>query len=265
LKVRERAFSVLTKQCAVEFFEPFRTTSYIKGITMMNTIAIIGAGPLLGLSLAREFGRKDFKVALVARRKNGLEHLVSLLKEEQIETVGFAADVTDELQLQVAFEDIRKELGIIDVLIYNAAVIEPVMASQTTVEIANKHLQVDVLGGIASVQQVLPEMIERNHGTILFTGGGNSELSAIPFLTTLSIGKSGLRSYAHCLHDELANKGVFAGMLSIAGVIKKGTFFDPDKIAAVYYEMYEQRDCVERFYAEDKKDPVSQLRDTYKA
>ena len=51
----------------------------------MSTIVIAGAGPLLGLSIAKKFGANGFKVALIARRAQGLDALVQQLKDMKIE------------------------------------------------------------------------------------------------------------------------------------------------------------------------------------
>lgn len=229
----------------------------------MSTVVIVGAGPGLGLSLAEKFGRKNFDIALVARTQDTLERLGNSLSERGVRSAGFAADVTQERQIAEAFSRIRETFGRIDVLIYNAGVIAPVSAAETTAQLATDHLQVNIIGGISSAQQVIPEMLERQEGTILFTGGGGTELTVTPILTTLSIGKSGLRSYAHCLHEELADQGIYVGMLSIAGVIEEGTHFSPGRIADEYVDMYEKRDLPERFYGEDSEDADAALKDTY--
>lgn len=229
----------------------------------MSTLVIVGAGPGLGLSLAKKFGKKNFNVALIARNQESLDNFQSSLSEMNIKSAGFAADVTNEQQLADAFSQVRETFGQIDVLIYNAGVIAPVSAAQTTAQLANQHLQVNIIGGISSAQQVIPEMVERQQGTIFFTGGGATELTVTPILTTLSIGKSGLRSYAHCLHEELAGQGVYVGMLSIAGVIEQGTYFSADNIADEYVDMYEKRDVAERFYVDESQDSDAVLKDTY--
>jgi len=226
----------------------------------MRTAVIVGVGPGLGFSLAKRFGKEKFQIALVARREDELAKYAAELSDLGIEAAGFPADAADERQLQEAFHTIKQRFGFIDLLIYNAAVVQPVQAAQATVEMVNRHLQVNLMGAISSVQQVVAEMSREKKGAILFTGGGHSELSAISFLTTLSIGKSALRSYAHCLHDELAEQGVFAGMLSIAGIIKEGTYFSPDSIAETYYDFYEKREGVERFYIDPGQDPVEILK-----
>ncbi|KND37998.1 SDR family NAD(P)-dependent oxidoreductase, partial [Streptomyces stelliscabiei] len=60
----------------------------------MPVIAVIGAGPGLGLSIARRFGREGFQVALVSRTQDKLDALAARLAAEGIEAAGFAADVT---------------------------------------------------------------------------------------------------------------------------------------------------------------------------
>src|SRR5699024_3391391 len=73
------------------------------------------------------------------------------------------------------------------------------------------------------------------------------------------------RSYAHCLHDELKDQGVYVGMLSIAGVIEEGTHFSPGNIADEYFDMYEKRDVAERFYVDESEDAAAALKDAYTA
>ncbi|MGO2029772.1 MAG: SDR family NAD(P)-dependent oxidoreductase, partial [Glutamicibacter ardleyensis] len=148
----------------------------------MSTLVIVGAGPGLGLSLAKKFGKKNFNVALIARNQESLDNFQSSLSEMNIKSAGFAADVTNEQQLADAFSQVRETFGQIDVLIYNAGVIAPVSAAQTTAQLANQHLQVNIIGGISSAQQVIPEMVERQQGTIFFTGGGATELTVTPIL-----------------------------------------------------------------------------------
>ena len=214
----------------------------------MKTLAIAGVGPGLGLSLAKRFGREGFQVALMARHGEKLARYAEELKEQGIHALSFTADVTQDADVTAAFDAIEQALGAVDVFIYNAARIQMISALDTTAEITDEHLQVNLLGAIRCATRLVPGMVQRGHGALLFTGGGGGSLSVLPIATPLSIGKSGLRSYVHCLHAELAGKGVFAGMLSVDGVIKPGTFFSPDNIADAYCGFYTRQDDVEAFY-----------------
>ena len=57
----------------------------------MPTIAIVGAGPGLGLAIARRFGREGFRVALVSRAESKLDALAARLAEDGIQAAGLPA------------------------------------------------------------------------------------------------------------------------------------------------------------------------------
>ncbi|QTH46561.1 SDR family NAD(P)-dependent oxidoreductase [Cohnella sp. LGH] len=81
--------------------------------------SIIGAGPGLGLSLAKKFGANGFKVALVARNQERLSAMEKELQELHIEARAFAADVNDLAALKQAIQAAKSEFGSIDVLVPN--------------------------------------------------------------------------------------------------------------------------------------------------
>ncbi len=70
----------------------------------MPTIALVGAGTRLGLSLGRVFGKHGFDVALVARSGEGLGELAEKLAAEGVKAAGFPADVTDRPTLIAALD-----------------------------------------------------------------------------------------------------------------------------------------------------------------
>lgn len=59
---------------------------------------------------------------------------------------------------------------------------------------------------------------------------------------------SGIRNYATNLHNELKEKGVFVGHLSIGTMIQAGTAGDPDVIADAWYNLYEKKDRFEEIF-----------------
>lgn len=68
----------------------------------MKTIAIIGAGPGFGLSIAKKFGSQQFNVALIARNSEKLVAMAEELKTMDIQAKHYLADVSDLSQLQDA-------------------------------------------------------------------------------------------------------------------------------------------------------------------
>jgi NAD(P)-dependent dehydrogenase (short-subunit alcohol dehydrogenase family) len=84
----------------------------------MPTIAIVGAGPGMGLSIAKVFGGHGFQVALISRSKDKLDALVAQLAETGI-TAAFPADVADFPALTSALDRAAAGFGAIDVLEYS--------------------------------------------------------------------------------------------------------------------------------------------------
>ena len=85
----------------------------------MKTIAIFGAGPALGLAIARRFGREGYQAALVARDRAHLDDLVGELARDGIAAAGFQADLTDRVAALAAVDAIEAKLGPVDVLEYS--------------------------------------------------------------------------------------------------------------------------------------------------
>jgi len=111
----------------------------------MATIAIVGAGPGLGLSIARRFGREGFHVGLIARRLEALEDCARQLTAEGIDAAAHSADAGDERQLTAALDSIGRRFGGIDVLEFSPMPFSEMpryTAAATTVDDVMHHLRV---------------------------------------------------------------------------------------------------------------------------
>src|SRR5271170_3413091 len=216
----------------------------------MNTAVVVGAGPGLGLSIARKFGSSGMKVALISRKREKLDGLVQILKAEGIDARGFVGDVSDEASITNALEQVEAQCGPIELLEYSPL---PGMgrdqnlmsALGTTVEMVERQYRRLALGAVACVRQVVPGMLQRKRGAILITTSGSGYFP-IEILTPIGMAMAGLRQYAYCLHQALSGTGIYAGTVCIAIVIRKGyPQGDPDTIAQTYYDLYEKRDRTE--------------------
>ena len=83
----------------------------------MKTLALIGAGPGLGFSIAKKFGQNGFRIALISRDQQRLDKMAEELKTDfGVEAKGFAADIMDRASLVRAFTAVKQAYGFIDVL-----------------------------------------------------------------------------------------------------------------------------------------------------
>ncbi|PUA36470.1 short-chain dehydrogenase [Paenibacillus elgii] len=218
----------------------------------MKTIAIVGAGEGLGMSIAKKFGQNGFRVALIARNEEKLNRLVIELEQLGIEAASFQADILNKEQIEMAFAAVKERYGFIDVLEYSPTPsINTVAPSlDVTEENALYQFQFNVLGALSSVRQVLPEMLDKQSGALLFTTGG-AAIHPVPMMGNVGIAISGLRNYIFNLNSELSDKGIYAGHLSI-GIWMQPNSGVKDKIADIWYDMYSKRDRVEEYITEDK-------------
>ncbi|MDQ0678587.1 NAD(P)-dependent dehydrogenase (short-subunit alcohol dehydrogenase family) [Arthrobacter pascens] len=78
---------------------------------MKTTIAMIGAGPGLGLASARRFGAEGFNVALLSRTQEHVDALAAELAGAGITARGYAVDVRDHESLNTALARAADEAG----------------------------------------------------------------------------------------------------------------------------------------------------------
>lgn len=224
----------------------------------MPTIAIVGAGPGMGLAIARTFGSHGFDVALIARDRDKLDRLVGQLATEGITAAAFPADVLEHGVLTQALEDAATHFGGIDVLEYSPAIHTPgpgfTMAtpSETTTADVQEQIDFQLYGAIAATQAVLPAMREAGEGTLLYSTGAGS-VDPNPMLGNINAAAAALRNWVINLHKELAGTGIQAAHVAIGAWI--GTDGPPgaptataEQIAPVYWELHTHPDDAERVF-----------------
>ncbi|MFX3618770.1 MAG: SDR family NAD(P)-dependent oxidoreductase [Sporolactobacillus sp.] len=219
----------------------------------MKTMVIVGVGQLLGRSLARQFGKHSFQIALVARNENKLSKMKSELEREDIKASYYIADIYDKNQITRAFQEIHKTYGEVDLLEFSptAGHYRPTPVLDLQAEQAEDAFIGNVAAAIRCINEVLPSMLKRKSGALLFTTG----LSAIypnPQMADSSLAKAGLRSYISNLQHELTEKNIFVGHISLGIFLKAGTegLDDPESVAKLWYEKYSRNRYGEEVYPE---------------
>jgi NADP-dependent 3-hydroxy acid dehydrogenase YdfG len=209
----------------------------------MTTLAIVGAGPGLGLAVARRFGREGFSVALVARDAEKLEGLAARLRGDGITAAGFVADARDREALTSALDAAAAALGPIEVLQYSPIpareFMKPVL--DTTADDLVGPLEMSVLGPATAVQQVLPGMRDLGRGTFLFPNGA-SAVRPRGAVTGTSVAFAGESAYAQLLHEALAPENIHVAQLIIPLGIGGGEpDHDPEALAERLWTLHSER------------------------
>jgi NAD(P)-dependent dehydrogenase (short-subunit alcohol dehydrogenase family) len=216
-----------------------------------KVVAVVGVGPGLGRALAVRFARGGFAVALVARQDESLRPV-----QTEIEGFGGAArsyvgDATNEKSVGATFARIREELGAPEALLYNAGAFQAGGILELSVTDFEQAWRVNCLGGLLTAQAVVPAMLERRGGSIIYSGATASLRGSARF-AGLAVGKFGLRALAQSMARELGPKGIHVAHVVIDGGIDTPrvrtmlanrdpkTFLAPTAIAENYWNLHAQ-------------------------
>jgi short-subunit dehydrogenase len=199
-------------------------------------LLLVGAGPGLGMAVARRFADGGYRVTLVARSTDRLKDHADSLADTgaQIDTI--TGDASDPEALGARMAELYGQPGAPGLIIYNAVMGAPDKLLSSSVEHLQTAYAVDVISAIVMAQVAAPAMRAAGSGTIIVTGGGFAD-HPIPALATVSLGKAAVRSAATMLAADLEPDGVRVATFTIAGQIVSGTAFDPETIAERYWEV----------------------------
>jgi NAD(P)-dependent dehydrogenase (short-subunit alcohol dehydrogenase family) len=202
-------------------------------------LLLIGMGPGNGLAIAKRFGSAGFEVLMLARNESKLKAYEAELAAQGIRAQGFAVDISDSEPFGALLARLAAEHPDLDVLHYNASAYNPGAPSQTLPSVFSNDLKTNAVGALLAAQAFLPAMQARGQGKMFFTGGA-SALMPIEKMASLSAGKAAMRNLVLSMATEFAPLGIHVATVTIGGMVKAGTRFDPDLIAEVFWTLYEQ-------------------------
>ena len=216
---------------------------------------VVGAGDATGSAIAKRFA-KEGMIACVARR-NG-DKLAPLVQEiEQLggRAVAFACDARQENQMVEMIDRIERELGPIEVAVFNVGANVRFPILEMTTRVYTKVWEMCALGGFHTGREAARVMVPRGRGTILFTGATASVRGGAGY-AAFAGGKHALRALAQSMARELGPRGLHVAHVVIDGAIDTefirtqfpdryaqksvGGILAPDSIAEQYFQIHRQ-------------------------
>lgn len=170
-----------------------------------ETALITGGATGLGLAIAHSFIVSGAKVVLVGRRETELQKAVATLGAN---ASSVAHDVTNHAAANQLVAAATKVAGSPPtILVNNAGIHLKKPAVDTTPEEFTTVLNTHVIGAHALTRAVLPGMLERKHGSVLFIASMAS-LFGIPLVVAYSAAKSAHLGMVRTLAAEVSQQGV---------------------------------------------------------
>ena len=204
----------------------------------MAGAVIVGAGLGIGASVARRFAAAGMPVGLIARMAGSTAAVRAALAGAGVTVAEATADAGQDDQLTAALDAVTGQLGPPEVLVYNAGLIRHDRPGELNRQQHVTAYAINVLGAMTAAVHVAPAMAAAGGGSILITGGMPEP---DPALTSLSLGKAGVRALTTLLASEYGPAGIHVATVTVGGAVAPGGPFDPDRIAEEYWRLHTQR------------------------
>ncbi|MBJ7385957.1 MAG: SDR family oxidoreductase [Mycolicibacterium sp.] len=173
---------------------------------------VAGASAGIGEATAIELASRGFPVALGARRVEKLTDIVAEINAGGGEAVGFHLDVTDPSSVKSFVAQAEDALGEIEVMVAGAGDTYFGKLADISTDEFDSQLQIHLVGANRVATAVLPGMIERQRGDLIFVGS-EVALRQRPHMGAYGAAKAALVAMVNNLQMELEGTGVRASIV----------------------------------------------------
>ena len=220
---------------------------------------VIGAGDATGGAVAKRFAREGFTLCVTRRNAEQLQTLVDEIHATGGKAHAFGCDARSEEQTLALFAEIERDIGPIEVMVFNIGANVRFGITETTERVYRKVWEMAALSGFLAGREAARVMLPRGRGTIIFTGATASLRGGSGFAAFASA-KFALRALSQSMARELGPQGIHVVHPIIDGAIDtafiRDTFperyalkdedgiLNPQHIAEQYWQLHCQpRDC----------------------
>ncbi|RAK50825.1 bifunctional rhamnulose-1-phosphate aldolase/short-chain dehydrogenase [Phenylobacterium deserti] len=195
---------------------------------MVGRIALVtGAAGGIGAATAARLASEGACVLLADFNGDALEQarkgLVQQFGKDLIRAA--VCDVTDEAQVQAAFDAAAREFGGLDILVANAGIASAAPIEETTIELWRKNYDVLAQGYFLTARAAFPLLKQQGGGSIVFIGSKNA-VAATPGASAYASAKAASLHLARCLALEGAEFGIRVNVVNPDAVIRGSRIWD---------------------------------------
>ena len=180
----------------------------------MSRVAVVTGGASgIGLGVARQLVADGHRIAVLDRNGAAAEAAAAELGAQAANTLAVEVDVAARACVDAAYQEIRAELGPIEIVVASAGIEAFTPLLDITPEAWDRIIAVNLTGTFTCVQLAVPDMIAAGWGRIV-TISSSSAQSGAPRMAHYAASKGGVISLTRSLAVELARQGVTANTIS---------------------------------------------------
>ena len=172
-----------------------------------RTAIVTGASSGIGAATAVELGRSGWNVALGARRAERIEAVAKQVEAEGGRAFAHALDVTRPDSIEAFVSAVEAALGAVDLLVNNAGQNMSARIDEASDDALRLDIEVNLLGAMYVTRRVVPGMIARRVGDVIFIGSDAAQRPRT-YQGAYNAAKAGLEAFARVLAMETEGTGV---------------------------------------------------------
>jgi 3-dehydrosphinganine reductase len=177
-----------------------------------NSLALVTGGSSgIGLATARELARRGSHVWILARNPARLEAALAQLEQERVSPAQrfgvLQADVSDEKQVFAVIETLQRQAGTPHLLVNCAGETYPGYVEKLGLDVFRQLMQINYFGSVYTTQAVLPAMLQRGSGHIVFVSSMGGLISVFGYSAYCPT-KYALHGFADALRQEMKPRGI---------------------------------------------------------
>lgn len=224
---------------------------------MSKGVAVIaGVGEGLGSAVARRFAAGGYRAVMWARNADKLAGYADQIKSQGGDAAGMKVDVRAEQEVVDAFTRIEREIGPVEVAVFNAGAQHRKPLLEITADQFEKVWRLGCLAGFVFGREAVRHMLPRKRGTVLYTGATSALRGGANF-AAFAATKFGLRAVAQSMAREFGPQGIHVATVIVDGAIDmpaiRSRFADQikdlppdgllntDAIAQTYFQLHQQQ------------------------
>ena len=186
----------------------------------MSAALVIGAGDATGGAIARAFAAEGYTACVNRRPRHAdtLEALAQSIRDAGHGAKAYPADARDEEAMIALVESVERDVGPIEVAVFNIGANVRFAVTDTTAQVYRKVWEMAAFAGFLMGREVAKRMVGRQRGTIIFTGATASLRGGAGF-SAFAGAKAALRMLAQSMARELGPQGIHVAHVVIDGGI----------------------------------------------
>ncbi|WP_367393784.1 SDR family oxidoreductase [Pseudomonas sp. X4] len=183
-----------------------------------KVVLVIGAGDATGGEIAKRFAREGYIACVTRRQADKLQPLLDDIRAAGGQAHGFCSDARKEEEVAALVETIERDIGPIEAFVFNIGANVPCSILEETPRKYFKIWEMACFAGFLTAQAVARRMVQRERGTILFTGATAGTRGAAGF-AAFAGAKHALRALAQSMARELGPRNIHVAHVVVDGAI----------------------------------------------